>query len=132
MPSAMTMQRPHPRIIRLELHHQMARPRRPRLAHHLRIPSLRVRRVPRAPIPHAVALGQHEEIVTVQMHRVRGVCGGDGISHVDADIGGFAGVVDVPLFGVGEVALVGFKQDGVAEVERVWIRYFAFDVEGGG
>ena len=57
--------------------------------------------------------------MAVQMHGVGGVLGTDKIGHVDADIGGFTGVVDVPLgvIGVGDVAAIGFKKDRVAEVE---------------
>ena len=119
MPSAMTVQRPHPRIVRLELHHQMTRAVRTPLPQHLGIASLRVGHVPQGPIPHAVALGQDEEVVAVQMHGVGGVGGVDEIGHVDEDIGGFTGVVDVPLgvVRVGDVAAIGFKKDRVAEFE---------------
>lgn len=117
----MAVQRPHPRIVRLELHHQMTLACRlliP-LPQHLGIASLRVIHVPRVAIPHAAALGQDEEVVAVQMHGVGGVLGIDEIGHVDADIGGFTGVVDVPLgvVGVGDVAAIGFKKDRVAEFE---------------
>lgn len=117
----MTVQRPHPRIVRVELHHQMTLVSRHviPLAHHLGIASLRVIGVPYAAIPHAGALGQDEEVVAVQMHRVGGVVGSNEIGHVDADIGGFTGVVDVPLgiVRVGDVAAIGFKKDRVAEIE---------------
>ena len=51
------------------------------------------------------------------MHRVGGVRVADEVGHVDADVGGGAGVVDVPLgvIGVGDVAAVGFEEDGVTE-----------------
>ena len=41
----------------------------------------------------------------------------DEVGHVDADVGGGAGVVDVPLgvVGVGDVAAVGFEEDRVAK-----------------
>ena len=43
--------------------------------------------------------------------------GANEVGHVDADVGGGAGVVDVPLgvVGVGDVAAVGFEEDGVAK-----------------
>ena len=49
---------------------------------------------------------------------MRGV---DEVGHVDADVHSSAGVVDVPLgvVGVGEVAAVGFEEDGVAECEAL-------------
>ena len=57
--------------------------------------------------------------MAVQMHGVGGVVGIDEIGHVDADMGGVSGVVDVPLgvVGVGDVAAIGFKKDRVAEFE---------------
>ena len=41
----------------------------------------------------------------------------DEVGHVDADVGGGVGIVDVPLgvVGVGDIAAVGFEEDGVAE-----------------
>ena len=134
----MTVQRPHPRIIRLELHDQMtrawglARRRWIPLPHHLGIPSLRVIHVARGAIPHAAALGQDEEIVAVQMHGVGCMVGIDEVGHVDADIGFVTGVVDVPLgvIGVGGVAAVGFKKDRVAEFEGFQSEFFALGVGG--
>ena len=43
--------------------------------------------------------------------------GANEVGHVDADVSGGAGVVDVPLgvVGVGDVAAVGFEEDGVAK-----------------
>lgn len=51
------------------------------------------------------------------MHGVGGVRVADEVGHVDADVGGGAGVVDVPLrvFGIGDVAAVGFEEDRVAK-----------------
>lgn len=51
------------------------------------------------------------------MHGVGGVRGADEVGHVDADVGGGAGVVDVPLgvVGVGGVAAVGFEEDRVTK-----------------
>ena len=127
----MTMQRPHPRIIRLELHHQMALPRRHwiPLPQHLRIATLRVIKVARAAVPDAAALGQDEEVVAVQMHGVGGVVGVDEVGHVDADVGCVIGVIDVPLgvVWVGGVATVGFEEDLVAGFVRVLNQvYFLF------
>lgn len=46
-----------------------------------------------------------------------GVRGADEVGNVDVDGGVAAGVVDVPLgvVGVGDVAAVGFEEDGVAK-----------------
>ena len=51
------------------------------------------------------------------MHGVGGVRVADEVGHVDADVGGVFGVVDVPLgvVRVGDVAAVGFEEDGVAK-----------------
>ena len=47
--------------------------------------------------------------------------GVDEVGHVDTDVGGGAGVEDVPLgvVGVGGIAAVGFEEDGVAECEAL-------------
>ena len=117
----MAMQRPDTRVISLELHHQMAHVAMIciSLPQDLCVASGRIIKVARSAIPGPGALGQNEEIVPVEMHGVGGVCGGDEVGHVDADIGEVGGVVDVPLgvVGVGEVAAVGFEEDGVAECE---------------
>ena len=148
----MAMQRPHPRIIRLELHRQMTFPsRRSRrrsspLSQHLRVPPLQVRLVPldRA-VPDAGPLGQDEEVVAVEVHGVGGVGCVDEVCHVYYYVGRGGGVVDVPLggVGVGYVAFVGFEEDRVAGWEldffpsllawgeRSWISLLVVGVEGG-
>ena len=119
----MAMQRPDPRIISLELHHQMADATMIyiSLPQDLCVASGRICQVARFAIPRTRALGQNEEIVSMEMHGVGGVCGADVVGHVDADVHGSAGVVDVPLgvVGVGDVAAVGFEEDGVAECEAL-------------
>ena len=72
MPRAMTVQRPNPRIVGLELHGQMTHvsPIWIPLPQHLGIASERVGFVDRVAVPDARALGQDEEIVAVEMHRV--------------------------------------------------------------
>ena len=49
------------------------------------------------------------------------MCGVDEVGHVDADVCCIAGVIHVPLgvVGIGEVAAVGFEEDGVAECEAL-------------
>lgn len=63
----MTVQRPNPRIVRLELHGQMTYVSRRwiPLPQHLGIASYRVGLVDRVAVPHARALGQDEEVVAV-------------------------------------------------------------------
>ena len=123
MPSAMAMQRPDPRIISLELHHQMAHATMIRISlpQDVCVASGRINKAGQSAIPNPGAFGQNEEIMPMQMHGVGGVCGVDEVGHVDADVPGGLGVVDVPLgvVGVGDVATVGFKEDGVAECEAL-------------
>ena len=70
MPSPMTMQRPDPRIISLELHRQMARAARAThtricLPQDVRVASGRIIKVARITIPNTTALGQNEEVMAV-------------------------------------------------------------------
>ena len=65
MPSPMTMQRPNPWIISLELHRQMAHAIRICLPQDLRIASGRVIKVARMAIPGTTALRQNEEVMAV-------------------------------------------------------------------
>lgn len=66
MPSPMTMQRPNPWIISLELHRQMARATiRICLPQDLRIASGRIIKVARIAIPRTTALRQNEEVMAV-------------------------------------------------------------------
>ena len=118
MPRNMAMQRPHARIIRLVLQHNIPGLTR-RIIHglqQLHIAALRVDLLDGA-VPLAHALGDDPEIVPMKMHGV-----GDVVAEVvvddDADGGVCAEVVDVPLgvVGVGGVALVGEGEDGVAVV----------------
>ena len=123
MPSPMAMQRPDSRIISLELHHQMAHATIIciSLPQDVCVASGRIIKVARSAIPRPGALGQNEEIMSMKMHGMGGVWVRDKVGHVDADALGGAGVVDVPLgvVGVGEVAAVGFEEDGVAECKAL-------------
>lgn len=66
MPRPMTVQRPNPWIIGLELHRQMARAAiRIRLPQDLRIASGRVVIVARIAVPSTTALRQNEEVMAV-------------------------------------------------------------------
>ena len=116
MPRNMAMKRPHARIIRLKLQHDI--PRLIRLIiqglQKLDITTLRIDLLDGA-VPLADALGDDPEIVSVEMHGV-----GDVVAEVviddDADGGVCAEVVDVPfgVVGVGSVAFVGEGEEGVA------------------
>lgn len=97
------MQRPNPRIVRHKLHHKKPRRRRTTRAQKLHVSSLRIFRIRHAAVPNPAALGEHPEVVSVQMHRMneRGAI----VQH-DAHGGVGAEVVNVPLgvTGVGDVA----------------------------
>ena len=116
MPSNMAMQRPHARIIRLELEHDIPRVtgRIIRGLEELDVATLRVDLLDGA-VPLADALGDDPEVVAVEVHGVGGV-EAEVVVDDDADGGVCAEVVDVPLgvVGVGGVALVGEGEDGVA------------------
>ena len=110
MPRDMAMERPHARIIRLVLQHDVARHAGGAALDELHVATLGVVLVGDCAVPGADALGQDVEVVAVEMH---GVGGGEFVLDNDADGAVVAEVVDVPLgvVGVGEVALVGEDED---------------------
>ncbi len=115
MPRAMTVQRPHARIIRIKLYDCVPRGRvvRRRL-HDMSISSRRIRQIGHfGSVIEAVTLIDDEEVVAMEMHGVRGVFGGDVVVEDDADGGDLAEVIDVPVgvVGVGYVSAVGFAED---------------------
>lgn len=65
MPSPMTMQRPDPRIISLELHHQMAHATLTQISlpQDVRVASGRILKVTRSAVPNPTTLGQNEEVM---------------------------------------------------------------------
>lgn len=108
VPRNVAMERPHARVVGLILQHDIAK----RL-HELHVAALGVGLVDDLAVPSADALGQDVEIVTMEMH---GVGGREVVVDDDADGAVVPKVVDVPfgIEGVGEVALVGQDEDGVA------------------
>lgn len=113
----MAMQRPNPRIVGIVLDDGVPRGIRVySLLHDVGIPPRRVRQVGHgSAVVGAVALVDDEEVVAVEVHGVRRVGGVDVVVENDADGGGLAEVVNVPLGGerVGDVSAVGFAEDGV-------------------
>lgn len=137
MPSTMTMQRPHPRVVRIELddgipwgiivlrrlHDMGISPRR-----------IRIRQAGQGTfVQVAEALGEDEKVVAVEMHGVGGVGGADVVVENDADGGVIPEVVDIPFggIGVGDVSTVGFSEDGVTGLICVRKREFLFECRRG-
>ena len=112
MPRDMAMERPHARIIRVILEHEI--PRRASRAglDNLDVATLGICLVDDCAVPGSDTLGQDVEIVAVEMH---GVGGWELVLDDDADGAVGSEVVDVPLGveGVGDVALVGEDEDRV-------------------
>lgn len=79
----------------------------------LGVAALRVLRVGDDAVPGAETLGEHVEVVAVEMH---GVGRDEGVVDYEADGGVGVEVVDCPVGRVGEVAGVGEGQDWVAGV----------------
>lgn len=114
----MAVQRPHSRVVRVKLDDCVPWGYRVQCRlHDVGIPPRRIRigLVARG-VEGAEALGKDEKVVPVEMHGVGCVGGVDVVVENDADGGGLAEVVNVPLggVGVGDVSLVGFAKDGVA------------------
>ena len=105
MPSDMTMERPHPRIIGQEINHHITRFPRTGIppVDDVCVPSLRVLwpRDDSVPFPHP--LSDDPEAMAVEVH---GVHNGDSVAQDEADRGAITKVVDVPfrVVGVGGVA----------------------------
>lgn len=108
MPRDVAMERPHAGVVRLVLQHEV-----PVRLHELDVAPLGVGLVDDGAVPGAGAFGQHVEVVPVEVH---GVGGGEVVVDDEADGGVVAEVVGVPLGveGVGDVALVGEDEHGVA------------------
>ena len=132
MPRDMAMERPHARIIRIVLQHQI--PRRIlvfRPLHNLHIAARGGGVIRDFPVPFPLAFGQDEEIVAVEVHRV--VCA-DAVTDDEADGGVAAEVVDGPLWGVGVggVSRGGEEEDGGVEVGAEGDVVHVPEIEAGG
>lgn len=113
MPAKVAMQRPHTRIIVVQLHDQV--PARPQ---ELSVPALRVLRAhDRRAVPRPDALVEHVEVLAVDVHRVRE---GNAVVEDEPDRAVGAEVVDVEPRRVRAVAgLQGLEDRGVVVgVER--------------
>ena len=109
MPCDMAMERPYPRIVCVDLPHDVPAGRK-----QLHVAALGVVGIRYAdPVPVSRALVQDEHVVAVEMHWVCGWC---WVVDDDPDGGVGAEVLDVPFGLVGEVSLVGEEEDGVVEV----------------
>ena len=117
VPRDVAMERPHARIIHVELHNDIPR-RAARVSgrQDLHVAALRVVHVRDLPVPRACSRGEDKEVVPVEVHRVESEW--DVAVDDEAHGGVGAEVVDVPLrvLRVGDVALVGEEEDWVVEV----------------
>lgn len=112
MPRDVAMEGPRAGVVGVVLQDDVGGIVRGAALQHLRVAALRVLRVRDVAVPFAEALGEHVEVVAVQVHRVRGE---KFVVDYEADGGVGAEVVDGPLgVRVGEVACVGEGEDGVA------------------
>lgn len=126
------MERPHARIIRIVLQHQI--PRRIlifRPLHNLHIAARGGGVIRDFPVPFPLAFGQDEEIVAVEVHGV--VCA-DAVADDEPDGGVAAKVVDGPLWGegVGGVSRGGEEEDGGVEVGAEGDVVHVPEIEAGG
>ena len=113
MPCDVAMERPRARIIREVLQDNVCWSVRSPALYQLGITALGVRLVGDCAVPFSETFSEHVEIVTVQMHRVG--CQECVVDH-KAHGGVGAKVVDGPLFGIGEVARVGKREDRVVVI----------------
>ena len=112
MPRDMAMERPHARIVRVILEHDIARRASSARLNDLHIATLGICLVNDCAVPGSDALGQDVEIVAVEMH---GVGGWELVLDDDTDGAVGSEVVDVPLGvkGIRDVALIGEDEDRV-------------------
>ena len=112
MPRDVAMEGPRARIIGVVLQHNVCRVRGGAALDELRVAALRVLLIRDDAVPFAETLGEHVEVVAVEVH---GVGGDEGVVDDKADGGVGVEVVDGPFWvGVGEVAGIGEGEDGVA------------------
>ena len=113
VPRDVAVERPHPRVIRLVLQHDIAGVGRGTGLHDLHVAALGVLLVDDRAVPGSDALGEDVEVVAVEVHRVV-LC--KFVFDDDAHGAVVSEVVDVP-FGIGgirDVALVGEDENGMA------------------
>lgn len=115
VPCDVAMERPHPWVVGDILNHHVTRLAARSALNQLHITSLSVGLMNNGAVPGADTFGQHVEIVTVQMHRMRGLAVVDH-HHPNAGVG--AKVVHVPLRieGIRRVTLVGEQEDWIVHV----------------
>ena len=132
MPCAMAVQRPHPRIVGIELNYYVARSqRRIRLSHHVCVPPRRVGNIGGdSPIPVTITFSQDEEIMSVEMHGMSGVGRIDVVTEDDTDRVIIAKVVDVPLrvVGIGGISLVGEQEERMARTKSQTTLEIAYEI----
>ena len=114
MPRDVAVEGPRAGVVGVVLQDDVGRVRRVGGAlDELGVAALRVLRVGDDAVPGAETLGEHVEVVAVEMH---GVGRDEGVVDYEADGGVGVEVVDCPVGRVGEVAGVGEGQDWVAGV----------------
>ena len=113
VPCDVAMEGPRARVIREVLQDNVCRIVRSPTLNQLGITALGVRLVSDLAVPFSETFSEHVEVVAVQMHRVG--CQECVVDH-KAHGGVGAKVVDSPVFGIGEVAGVGKRENWVVVV----------------
>ena len=112
VPRNVAMEGPRAGIVRVVLQNDVCRICYGASLDQLGVTALRVLRVGDVAVPYAEALGEHVEIVSVEMHWVGG---GDRVIHYETHGGVGSEVEDGPVgVGVGKIARVREGKDGVA------------------
>ena len=130
MPRDVAVEGPRARVVRVVLQDDVGRVRGVAVLDELGVAALRVLRVGDAAVPGADALGEHVEVVAVEVHGVGGV----ELVVDDEAHGGVGAEVEDGPFGVvrvGDVACVGEGEDGVA-IDRGWMLVEMLTGGGGG
>ena len=113
VPCDVAVERPRAWVVREVLQDNVCRSVRSPALNQLGITALGVGLVGDFAVPLSETFGEHVEVVAVQMHRVG--CQELVVNH-KAHGGVGAKVVDGPLFGIGEVARVGKREDWMVVV----------------
>lgn len=121
MPRDVAMERPNARIVSIVLQHDVPGSGRRARLDELHVAALGVSLVDDGAVPSSDSFCKDVEVVAVQMH---GVGGGEFVLDDQADRRVVAEIVGVPLrvVGVGDVALVGEDEHGVAGRWRLVMR----------